>query len=89
MEKNYYKIGDDFVLKKTLGPQVKKIKKILPTKFLMIDVGMYIIIPILIALPIGLYLDKLFKTRNLFTLVLIFIGFISSIYNLVKLTKKI
>lgn len=88
MEKNYFKIGKDFELSKSHISFENK-KKYKPIKILIIDVAFYIIIPLLIAVPAGLYLDKRFETRNIFTLILIFFGFLSSIYNLFRLTKKL
>ncbi len=88
MKKNYYQIGDDFRLTQKVA-MVKKKKNYPSSKVLIHDIGFYLIIPLLIAIPIGLYLDRKFQTRNIFTLGLIFLGFISSIYNLIRLVKKI
>jgi len=89
MTQRFFEIKNDFLLKKVeKKPEIKK-KKNKPAKLLLIDVGFYIIIPILLAVPAGLYLDSFFKTKNIFTLVLIFFGFICTIYNLIRLTKKL
>lgn len=84
---NYYQIGKDFELKES-GDFKKKEKTITkPLQFLMVDVGLYIIFPLLLAVYLGLYIDKSLGTRNLFTLVLIFFAFLCTIYNLIRLTK--
>ncbi len=85
-----YKIGTDFELKATdLKLENSKIKKkSLPLPAYLLNVGFYIVAPLIIAIPVGLYLDKQFNTRNIFTLLLIFFGFFSTIYNLGRLTKN-
>lgn len=88
MQTNYYSIGKDFELKRKDNLLSKKKKIIKPMPVLLMDVGFYIIMPLLIAVPIGLYIDRWLKTRNIFTLILIFLGFSSTIYNLIRLTKK-
>ena len=84
---NYYLIGKDFELKESDVLKKRQKKKIKSLSFLAVDIGLYIIIPLLSALCIGLYLDHLLKTKNIFTLILIFFGFICTIYNLIRLTK--
>lgn len=89
MGQRFFEIKNDFLLKKVeKKPEISR-KKIRPGKLLLIDVGFYIIIPILLAVPAGLYLDNFFKTKDIFILVMIFLGFICTIYNLIRLTKKL
>lgn len=83
-----YEIGKDFELKEVKEIKNLRLNKSKPTSFLLIDVGIFIIFPLLVAVFIGLYIDKTLKTKNLFTLILIFLGFVCSIYNLIRLTKK-
>lgn len=52
------------------------------------EVGYYIITPLIIGVFIGLYLDRYFKTKNLLTLLFIFLGSIFTFYNLYKIYKK-
>jgi len=87
---SYYKIGNDFKLKEVekIIDGEKKVKKSKPVPLFLLNVGFYIITPLLLAIPIGLYLDNLFKTKNIFILVLIFLGFLSTMYNLIRLTKR-
>ena len=89
MNTNYYIIGKNFELEEQ--PNINPVKKrlIKKTPYLLIDIGFYIIGPLLIAIPIGLYIDRTFQTKNIFTLMLIFLGFISTIYNLIRLSKLI
>lgn len=71
--------------------KIRKNKKNFPifplAKFL--DIGYYLIIPILLGLIIGFLIDSYFKTQPFFTIFLIFLGMVSSFYNLWRLVNKI
>ena len=87
MKKNFYQIGGDFELKETkLEVKKKKVEVELPAFFL--NVGFYIIAPLILAVFLGLFLDSKFKTGHSITLIMISLGFISTIYNLFRLIKK-
>lgn len=51
------------------------------------NLGMYLAIPLLLAIPAGQFLDRKFQTKTLFTLVFIIFGTISVFYNLIRLYK--
>ena len=53
-----------------------------------INIGYYLVIPILIGTILGIYLDSKFGTQPRFTLSLILLGGALSIYNLFSLAKK-
>ena len=63
----------------------KKTRKI---PFLYLDFGIYLIIPILLGIAGGKYLDNRFNTKPLFTLILIFLGTIITFYNLYKIANN-
>ncbi|MBP9691160.1 AtpZ/AtpI family protein [Candidatus Woesebacteria bacterium] len=52
------------------------------------NLGMYFLIPILLGLTIGLYLDKRFDREGLFTILMMSLGVFAAFYNLYSLTKK-
>ena len=52
------------------------------------NLGMYFLVPILLGLFAGVWLDKRFDTGSLFTILLLTVGVISAFYNLIALTKK-
>ncbi len=53
-----------------------------------LNVGIYLIIPILLGILIGLKLDMVLKTKPLFVISGVVLGTISTFYNLYKLTKQ-
>lgn len=67
--------------------KLKKRKSLgLPSEYF--NLGFYFLVPILLAIFVGKYLDTKFGTRSLFTLSFIIIGTISIFYNLYKLYSK-
>lgn len=56
-------------------------------KLLMQDVGIYLMTPILLGVIGGVFLDKKFDTKPIWTLALIFFGMAASFYNLWRLLK--
>ena len=50
--------------------------------------GFYIAVPIFLGLTLGIVLDKVFNTRPIFVLVFLFLGTVSSFYNLFVLIKE-
>lgn len=87
--KNYLKIDKNFQISDAILKS-KGIKKrnnnLLNANNL--NIGAYLIIPILFGLLIGYNLDKYFKTKSLFILIFILVGTIGSFYNLFKLIKE-
>ena len=89
MKYNFFEIDKHGGLKKTSQNLKKKqkIKKSFFSDYININVGYSLIVPILIGLIAGLTLDSRFKSKPVFTVFFIFLGTISSFYNLFKLTK--
>lgn len=53
-----------------------------------LNVGYYVITPLLGGVFLGLLLDRYFGTRGVFVIIMILLGTISSFYNLYKLVKE-
>lgn len=53
-----------------------------------LNLGYYILTPILAGVFLGLVLDKLLATKPVFLLILLLLGTVASFYNLFKLTKN-
>lgn len=53
-----------------------------------LNIGYYLLTPLLVGVFLGILLDKYFKTQGVFTLILIILGSISSFYNLYKVAKE-
>lgn len=68
----------------------KKKKKVidLPMGLQTMNIGFYIVTPILIGVFLGLMIDRMINTKPGFTIFFICIGTIASFYNLFRLTKK-
>ena len=84
--KNYYQIGADFKLKK--GEKIVKTRK--KSNFQLanyLNIGYYLVTPLVLGVFLGVAIDRSLKTK-FWTLALILFGFAASIYNLYRLTKK-
>lgn len=53
-----------------------------------LNIGYYLITPLLIGVFFGVVVDRFFDTKPLFTVSLIVCGVIGTFYNLAKLTKR-
>jgi F0F1-type ATP synthase assembly protein I len=93
----YFKIDKSFDLKKVdkIEFEKKLVKNISKKSFLdknplekYLDIGYYLLIPIIIFLLIGIYFDKFFKTKPFGVIFFLFLGVFSSFYNLYRLTKE-
>lgn len=89
MKYNYFEIDRRGNLKKTSRNLKKKkeIKKDFFSEYININVGYSLVTPILIGVIIGLALDNKFNSKPFFTVFFIFLGTVSSFYNLFKLIK--
>jgi F0F1-type ATP synthase assembly protein I len=82
-----------FHVDKSLSIKVSEKKskeKISENDFLLaksINMGYYLIVPILVGVFIGVALDKYFKTESRFAALFLFLGVLSTFYNLFKLVK--
>jgi len=93
----YFKIDHGFDLKRVDKIKLKKnLVKNISKKSLLnknplenyLNIGYYLIIPIIFFLMLGVWLDKVFKSKPFFILIFLFFGFLSSFYNLYRLTKE-
>jgi len=89
MKRNYFEIDRRGNLKKTGRNFDKKpkAKKDFFSEYININVGYSLVTPILIGVIIGLALDNKFNSKPFFTVFFIFLGTVSSFYNLFKLIK--
>ncbi len=53
-----------------------------------LNIGYYLLTPLLVGVFLGILLDKYFKTQGVFILIFIILGSISSFYNLYKVAKE-
>ncbi|OGK17678.1 hypothetical protein A3D80_04505 [Candidatus Roizmanbacteria bacterium RIFCSPHIGHO2_02_FULL_40_13b] len=53
-----------------------------------LNIGYYLLTPLLVGVFLGLFLDNTFKTKGVFVIILIILGTVSTFYNLYKLTKE-
>lgn len=53
-----------------------------------LNLGFYLITPLVVGVFLGLYLDNKFRTKPAFTLLFILLGLISTFYNLFKILKN-
>ena len=86
---SYFEIDKGGELKETSQVLKKKpqTKKNFFTDYININVGYSLVTPILLGVIIGLTLDSRFQSKPVFTVFFIFLGAVSSFYNLFKLIK--
>jgi len=53
-----------------------------------LNIGYYLLIPIIIFLASGIFFDKFFRTKPFGVVFFLFLGVLSSFYNLYRLTKE-
>ena len=89
MINNYFEIDKRGNLKKTDRNFDKKpkAKKDFFSEYININVGYSLVTPILIGVIVGLTLDNKFHSKPVFTVSFIFLGMVSSFYNLFKMIK--
>jgi len=83
-------VGKDLDLTKFISLKLKKKKSTNQLKFIMnyLNVGFYLVIPLLTSLYIGTVLDKHYRTKPLFTLIFIVFGLVIIVYQLKKLVDE-
>ncbi len=87
---NYLKIDNKLELIKltTKNKTDKKNKNLNFLNINSLNIGAYLITPILLGVFIGYNLDIYLKSKPIFILIFILLGTYSSFYNLFKLTKE-
>ena len=88
------KIEKRKILKVDSGGNLKEVEISKKTKgeegydaFKYLGLGYYILIPLLFAVILGVFVDKVLGTKPVFSLVFIIFGSIATFYNLIKLVK--
>lgn len=64
----------------------KKNSYVVPPEYF--SLGMYLLVPILLSLFVGQFIDRKYHSNGTFTLLLLGLGVVGSFYNLLKLLKK-
>lgn len=88
-EREHFKIDSNFGIKKieTKALEKKKMASNFPlAKFL--NVGYYLVTPLLFGVFFGLLIDNFLKTKPFFITIFIFLGSLGTFYNLWRLTKE-
>lgn len=85
-DKKRFVIGGDFAIKSDKLYSMQEDKKKFPLEK-HINIGYYLVTPLLLGVFLGLAVDKFLKTKPVFTIFFIIIGTASTFYNLYKATK--
>jgi len=89
--KNLLKIDQNLIIKQVDQPEKLKVqKRSVDDKYLIartVNIGYYLIIPLLFGLVTGFWLDQVFSSKPFFLLMFFSFGIISSFYNLWKTVK--
>ncbi len=88
-EKDFIALSSEGDVKKIKESDLVK-KKVLSKKldYLSLNVGFYILIPIIGGTVIGAVLDNYFKSKPQFIGIFLFLGVVAGFYNLFKLLKE-
>lgn len=84
----YSGLNEEGDIVKTVSSAPRKIDRDLNVPPEYLNLGMYLVIPLMLGVMIGIYLDNSWKAGGKFTLIGIGFGTISIFYNLYKLYKK-
>ena len=53
-----------------------------------VNIGYYLVTPLVVGVFAGVFFDKFFKTKSIFTLIFLVLGVIATFYNLGKIIKE-
>ena len=83
-------IGKDLNLNQFIPLESAKKKSINRLKLITdyLNVGFYLVIPLLASLYVGILIDKYYRTKPIFTLVFIFFGLVIDFYEFKKLIRE-
>jgi len=84
----YSRMNEDGDIEKVLTEKPRKSERDLNIPPEYFNLGFYLVVPLILSVIIGIYLDRKFDTSGTFTLIGIGFGTISLFYNLYKLYKK-
>ncbi len=88
LRSNVKKINSAFVIEPL--EQKKPHKKVNPASLTdSLNIGMYLVAPLLCGVLLGILLDNKFGTKPVFVLIGIFFGVLGSFFNLIKVVKSI
>ncbi len=82
-------IEQKYVVKLSEKPTPKALNNSFISLAKYMNVGYYVIIPLFVAVAVGVALDRYLDTKPIITFVSIGFGAVSSVYNMVKLVKDI
>jgi len=91
ISKNFYKVNKRLEVKKVEEKDVlahKKKESLNLTLARSVNLGYYLIAPLLLGLFFGYWLDQLFHTKPFFLLTLFFLGIVGCFYNLLKMVRE-
>lgn len=89
MSQKKFAVGKGFEMQENEEKE-KKVKSA-QSNFLLakyINVGYYLLAPLLLGVFAGFMLDRFLKTKPIFTLIFILLGVAGTFYNLFKITKN-
>lgn len=84
----YSSLNAEGDIEKTVTKNPRKSERDLNVPPEYFNLGIYLVVPLIIFVIIGIYLDNKFKTQGEFTLYGIVFGTMALFYNLYKLYKK-
>ncbi len=79
---------EEDLLQFRVKPKRKKRQRSVIKGLIHLNIGFYLIVPILLGVFVGYRLDLWFDTKPFFVLLFIVLGLISSFYNLWKLVRE-
>lgn len=85
--KNFFSFDRNFNLHNIIQPEKKVIKNNNFNLAKYLNLGYYLVTPIIAGVFLGLFLDRLLKTGRTFFIILFSLGIIGTFYNLYKIYK--
>ncbi len=89
MKKELFVIGEGFKVERKTVSKKKALKKKGLFALEYVNLGWYIIIPILLFLTLGILISRVLKLGKWVVVLFIFLGVGSSFYNIFKIWKKL
>lgn len=84
-QKNIPEVGENFEIRTSKQSKISK-KSTANSEYLKyLNIGFYLVTPLLVGVAVGIYVDGRFQTRPTGVIIGIIIGAIGTFYNLIKL----